>query len=100
MQPVFGIVICAVNAVLFQVMSVAETNECSHISGGLIALGIVVAVMAIVIIIMAIAIYRLRSDRQKQTSQTSGPWLMSNLQSSDICRKTDPTLVFLCNNEA
>jgi len=53
-------------------MSVAETNQRNDNTTGLIALGVVVAVMAIVIIIMAIVIHRLRINGQKRTSAHSG----------------------------
>jgi len=53
-------------------MSVAETNQRNDNTTGLIALGVVVAVMAIVIIIMAIVIHRLRINGQKRTSAPSG----------------------------
>jgi len=65
-------------------MSVAETNQCNDNTAGLIAFGVVVAVMTIVIIIMAIVIYRLRTNGQKHTSADSGLSFVSNLeQASD-----------------
>jgi len=68
-------------------MSVAETNLRNDNTTGLIALGVVVAVMAIVIIIMAIVIHRLRTNGQKRTSSASSLSFVSNLEQLDMSKK-------------
>ena len=82
-----------------KLLSVTETNQCRDNIEVLISLGVVVAVMAIALIIMAIAIYRLRRDRQQHAPAVSGGplFFMCELQQYDLCPETETSCVSSCH---